>query len=86
MSVQRQNPDGSWSDAEPMGWQGPVNQVDWEVYWKPISRTWHAYGYCRGKFLVDITARTKVGLRFKAWRAFRLRPQTFLWDSKESDR
>lgn len=28
MSVQQQNPDGSWSEAQPIGWQGGL---DWEV-------------------------------------------------------
>jgi hypothetical protein len=26
----QQNPDGSWSPAEPLGWQGDA--IDWEVY------------------------------------------------------
>lgn len=29
MSISQQNPDGSWSPAEPLGWQGGPY---WEVY------------------------------------------------------
>lgn len=86
MSVQRQNPDGTWSDAEPTGWQGPENQVDWEVYWKGAG--WVAYGYNRATPVGKIvSARTRLGLVLRArWSVGFRTPVTFLWDSKRSDR
>lgn len=30
MPAMQQNPDGSWSEAVPLGWQG--SGIDWEVY------------------------------------------------------
>ena len=63
----QQNPDGSWSEAVPIGWQG--SGIDWEVYRneKPLR----AMGYGEDVLLENITARTRLGLAWKMRRAQR---------------
>jgi hypothetical protein len=54
------NPDGSWVEARPLGWQGGH---DWELYLnkKPLE----AHLYDEDMHVAHVTARTKFGLRRK---------------------
>lgn len=65
MSNMQQNPDGSWTEAEPLGWQG--HGIDWEVDLdhKPMC----AEGYDEDVLVAKVTARTRIGLARKMRRA-----------------
>ncbi len=79
-SVTQQNSDGSWSKATSLGWQGPSNQVDWEVTRR--DGRWFATGYIRAELAGRVTARTKWGLVRAARRLCGDLPVTFLWDQR----
>lgn len=66
MSAMQQNPDGSWSEARPLGWQGRA--LDFEVYGNE-TEGWKAHGYDEDVLLEVLTARTRAGLRRKMRRA-----------------
>lgn len=59
-----QNPDGSWSEAVPLGWQGGL---DWEVYSK--EKPLRAMLYDEDILCAVVTARTRWGLARKMRRA-----------------
>lgn len=58
---EQQNPDGSWSPAQPLGWQG--HGIDWECYLttKPLK----AEGYDEDMLVSVVTARTRRSLNRK---------------------
>lgn len=69
MTAQRQNPDGSWSPAEPLGWQPGI---DWEVYRpSPTRARWEAVAYDEDVCVAAVRARTRFGLRLRIARAAR---------------
>lgn len=82
ISVYQRNVDGSWTTADPLGWQGPANQVDFEVS-RGVAH-WIGDGSCRDKQVTGtIVARTRLGFIVKARRRVGWRtPVTFLWDAK----
>lgn len=61
MTNMQQNPDGSWSPAVPLGWQG--HGVDWEIYrpgdreCKELGVQWMARGYDEDVLLAEVYAR-----------------------------
>jgi hypothetical protein len=57
----QQNPDGSWSGAQPLGWQGRA--LDWEVYAerKPMEAVLYDEDVC----VAVVRARTRFGLARK---------------------
>ena len=75
MSVQKQNPDGSWSPAEPVPWQGGPLSVDWEVTKVHDARRgrngWLAEGYHHADHVADVRARTRFRLNLRMRRAAR---------------
>lgn len=62
----RQNPDGSWSPAEPIPWQPGI---DWEVYGKRGEKQ-TAIAYDGPTELARVTGRG-LAFRFRMWRANR---------------
>lgn len=64
---QQQNPDGSWSPAVPLGWQGGY---DWEVY-DDGKKPHVALLYDEDMLIARVQARTSWGLRRKMRRAQR---------------
>jgi hypothetical protein len=70
----RQNPDGSWSPAVPMGWQG--SDVDWEIYPRDADGRYRAEGFDEDLLVATVSARTKFGLYFKIRRATTMLRQT----------
>ena len=56
-----QNPDGSYSPAEPMGWQG--SGIDWEV--SREGKRHRADAYDEDMHVGRVTARTRLGLLWK---------------------
>lgn len=61
---QQQNPDGSWGEATPLGWQGGH---DWEVYADDTPK--RANLYDEDILCAVVTARTRIGLARKMRRA-----------------
>jgi hypothetical protein len=62
----QQNPDGSWSEAIPLGWQGGL---DWEVY--SNDRPMRAKLFDEDVLMAVVTAHTRIGLALKMRRAQR---------------
>lgn len=62
MPAQQQNPDGSWSDAVPLGWQG--SGIDWEV---SGHGPYEALGYDEDVLVARVEARNKFTLGIKLW-------------------
>lgn len=62
MSTQQQNPDGSWSEVQPLGWQGRA--LDWEVYTerKPMEAVLYD-DLC----VAVVHARTRFALSWRMW-------------------
>lgn len=56
------NPDGSWSPAVPLGWQGGY---DWEVVLAADRGPHHAYLYDEDVLIGRVDARTRWGLARK---------------------
>lgn len=63
--IYQQNPDGSYSPAEPMGWQG--SGIDWEVIRE--GKRYRADAYDEDMHVGMVTARTRIGLMWKMRRA-----------------
>ena len=80
MSGMIRNPDGTLAPAEPLGWQGPDDQVDWECYRLSGGR-WCAKGYNRDRPAGMVVAKWKPLLMLRAWRRTGHRHMTFLWDA-----
>lgn len=60
MNPMQQNPDGSWSEVQPLGWQGGH---DWEVY--TDTKPMRADLYDEDVLIAVATARTRLGLVWK---------------------
>jgi hypothetical protein len=60
MSVSKQNPDGSWSPAEPMGWQPGL---DTEIYHDELG--WRAEVYDEDVPVAVIYSRTRFMLMLR---------------------
>jgi hypothetical protein len=56
--VSQQNPDGSWSEARPLGWQGRA--IDFEVY--VTEGGFKANGYDEDLLIEVVAAKTRRGL------------------------
>jgi len=65
--LQQQNPDGSWSPAQPLGWQGGL---DWEVRRLPNGKR-RAELYDEDVLCVVLEGRYRTLLTFRMWRAQR---------------
>jgi hypothetical protein len=72
MSGETQNDDGSWSKAEPLGWQH-VPGGDWEVYTdrKPME----AVLYDEDVPIAVVRSRTRLGLALKMRHAYARSPR-----------
>lgn len=58
----QQNPDGSWSEMVPLGWQG--SGIDWEVYG---TGPYEAHGFDEDVLMAKVNAKTKFRLMLKIW-------------------
>lgn len=69
MNPMQQNPDGSWSEVIPLGWQG--SGTDWEVCppgsagSRAAGVRWLARGYDEDVLVAQVYARTRAGLNRK---------------------
>ncbi len=62
--VHQQNPDGTWTPVEPLGWQG--SGLDWEETRTPGG--FEATLYDKYAHVATVRSRWRWALRIKQWR------------------
>lgn len=71
--TQQQMPDGTWTDARPVGYLG--NALDFEV--GRSGGRWQAKGYDKAELLTVVTAHTRRSLRRRMRRAAKRHGMTY---------